>query len=263
MEKVSNKQKVLCIIQARMGSTRLPGKVLMKVRGIPLLAHEISRVKRSGLIHTIVVATTLNPEDQKIARLCENLHIPCFRGSVQDVLSRYAACAKEYPGYETIVRITGDCPLIDPEVVDRIIACFQEGNYDYASNTIHPSYPDGMDAEVFSRNALKEADRKATLPSDREHVTPYIRKKRSFRKGSVEAPADFSSVRLTVDNPEDLKVVRFVMERSSPAAGYLHYISLCTRHPRVFMQNMHLERNEGYRKSLREDQRALRKERTR
>lgn len=252
------RDRALCIIQARMGSTRLPGKVIMKVRGIPLLAYLISRVKQSRLIDKIVVATTTNPEDMVIVRLCGNLRISCFRGSSEDVLSRYEACAKEYPEYGSIVRITGDCPLIDPEIIDRVIACFQEENYDYVSNTIQPSYPHGMDTEVFSRKALEEAALRATLPSEREHVTPYMSKKRQFRKKNIAAPSDFYSVRLTVDHPEDLAVVRFVAERSTIKDGYLHYVSLFTKYPQACMQNGHFERNEGYKKSLKEDQRFMR-----
>ena len=247
---LKNRNKTLCIIQARMGSTRLPGKVMMKVRGIPLLAYLISRVKQSRLIDKIVVATTTNPEDRVIVRLCGNLRMPCFRGSSEDVLSRYAACAKEYPGYGTIVRITGDCPLIDPEVIDRVIACFQEGNYDYVSNVIQPSYPHGMDTEVFSRKALKEAALRATLPSEREHVTPYITKRRQFRKKNIAAPSDFYSVRLTADYLEDLAVIRFVAEHSTIRDGYLHYVSLFTKYPQACMRNRHFKRNEGYIKSL-------------
>src|SRR3989344_7836087 len=168
-------KKKLCIIQARMGSTRLPNKVLLEVKRTPLLEYEIQGVKRATLIDRIVVATTDSPADEKIVELCSKIGVDYFRGSEKDVLDRYYQCALKYPEYGTIIRITGDCPLIDPKVIDEVLRLFDEGKYDYASNVAKETFPDGMDIEVFTRGALKEAANGANLASEREHVTLYIR----------------------------------------------------------------------------------------
>ena len=246
---------VLAIMQARMSSTRLPGKVLKEVNGTPLLGYEIARLARSKTIDKLVVATTVEPEDAAIVALCDKLGVDSFRGSLEDVLSRYVECAKKYPEYDVIVRVTGDCPLIDPEVVDKVVTFFCDGEFDYVSNVEagNETYPDGMDSEVFSRTALMAAGEKATLTSEHEHVTPYIRNHPEFRRGGVRAEGDTSAYRLTVDNPEDFEVVSFLIEHAAPDAGYLTYISLLDAHPEVRAKNTKIGRNEGLAKSLAHD----------
>ena len=197
------KNKNLCIIQARMGSTRLPGKTLMKVGGIPMLEYEIKRVLQSKYVDKIVVATTANKEDNAIEAFCKRAGVDCFRGSADDVLGRYYECASRYPQYQNIVRITGDCPLIDPFVIDRVIAHFLDCKVDYASNVLKETFPDGMDVEIFTKVALVEAQHKAALSSEREHVTLYIRKRKKFKKTNVPAEHNFSHFRLTLDRSED------------------------------------------------------------
>ena len=246
-------KKKLCIIQARMGSTRLPNKVLLEVKRTPLLEYEIQRVKRATLIDRIVVATTDSPADEKIVELCSKIGVDYFRGSEKDVLDRYYQCALKYPEYGTIIRITGDCPLIDPKVIDEVLRLFDEGKYDYASNVAKETFPDGMDIEVFTREALKEAANEANLASEREHVTLYIRNREKFKKGNLEARHDFSHFRLTVDQKEDFEVIQFLIENSSIEDEYLHYISVLTKHPDIMAKNMSIMRNEGLKKSLKED----------
>lgn len=245
--------KNLCIIQARMGSTRLPNKVLMEVNGLPLLAYEVNRVKLSKKINKIVIATGDQPANNAIAYLAKTLGINCFKGSENDVLDRYYQCALNYPEYQNIIRITGDCPLIDPVVVDRVIKFFEEGEYDYASNIDMETFPDGMDVEVFTKNALIESAQSAKLASEREHVTQYIRKNDKFKKGNLAARGDYSKYRLTVDNQEDFEVIKFLIENCPAGTGYLDYIKTLEKNPEIKLKNSRIKRNEGLAKSLKED----------
>lgn len=244
--------KNLCIIQARSSSTRLPMKVLLKASGVSLLEHEIKRVKQAKKINKIVVATTIKKADDRIEKLCKDIGIDCFRGSEEDVLDRYYQCSLLYPDYKTIVRITGDCPLIDPLVIDDVISLFNKNNFDYASNIEEETFPDGMDVEVFKSSVLSESAHYARLKSEREHVTQYIRKKK-FKKGLVRAAHDWSHFRFTVDTKEDLALIRFLIKNSKITDGYLEYISILTKHPKIMLYNMHIARNEGLLKSLKYD----------
>ena len=257
---MKKQSKNLCVIQARMGATRLPGKVLKKVNGIALLEHEINRMKKAERINKIIVATSDKKDDDKINKLCRQIKIDCFRGSEDDVLDRYYQCALEYPEYGNIIRITGDCPLIDPIVIDNVIIFFEKNNFDYVSNnfdvpgdTAKETFPDGMDVEIFKRSALCESAKKAKLPSEREHVTLYINKNKKFKKGNLSAEQDWSHFRLTVDNPADFEVVKFLIKNSRQDASYLDYISLLTKNPEIMLKNMNIVRNEGLLKSLKED----------
>lgn len=254
MEKINQEQHtILCIIQARMGSTRLPGKTLLKVKGVSLLEYEIRRVRRAKEIDKIVIATTINKEDDAIENLCKQIKVSCFRGSQTDVLDRYYQCALLYPEFSSVVRITGDCPLIDPTVIDEVVTLFKKRCLDYASNIEKETFPDGMDMEIFTRKALTEAYQHAKLQSEREHVTPYMRKHRKFKKGELAASYSLGRFRFTVDEKEDFELVKFLIEHSSRNAGYLDYISLLAKNPEIMKKNMHIARNEGYKKSLKED----------
>jgi len=248
--------KNLCIIQARMGSTRLPGKILMEAGGKPLLEYETERVKKSKKIDKIVVATGNGAENDKVEDLCRRIGIDCFRGSEEDVLDRYAKCAEEYPEYGNIIRITGDCPLIDPKIIDDVITMHEEENNDFTSNVEIETFPDGMDLEIMKRKVLREAAEKAALPSEREHVTQYIRKNPGYKKGNFSARNDYSRFRFTVDNTEDLEVIKFIIENSAPDAGFLDYIRLLEENPEVMKKNTHIARNEGLLKSLKKDKPA-------
>lgn len=247
------KNKNLCIIQARIGSTRLPNKVLMKVDNISLLEFEINRVKQSKKIDKIAVATTNQKTDDKIEKLCKKIDIDCFRGSEDDVLDRYYKCSLKYPKYNNIIRLTGDCPLIDFKVIDEVITCFEKSKYDYFSNVEKETFPDGMDVEIFKRYSLEQAAENARLASEREHVTLYIRNNKKFKKGNLEAENNWSHFRLTVDEQNDFEVVKFLIKNSSPTSSYLDYISLLKKHPEIMMKNTHIIRNEGLLKSLKKD----------
>ena len=236
-----------------MGSTRLPGKILKEIKGRALLSYVINRVRRSKKIDKIVIATTTLPEDDATADFCKKEKIDCYRGSVDDVLDRYHKAAKKYPEYDTIVRITGDCPLIDPEVIDEVSGLYEKDNFDYASNILKETYPDGMDTEVFSRGALEKSWQGAKLKSEREHVTLYIRNNPDFKKGNLESKTDYSKFRFTVDNPEDFEVMRFIIENTSVDFGYEGYVKFTLNHPEIMNKNMHIKRNEGLVKSLKDD----------
>jgi spore coat polysaccharide biosynthesis protein SpsF len=202
------------IVQARMTSTRLPGKVLMPVLGKPLLAYEIERLKQCQLADGLMVATTINATDDPVVALCETLAVPVFRGSESDVLSRYYGAAQQ-ANAQTVVRVTADCPLIDPTVIDRVINHFQSEKeaLDYASNTLARTFPRGLDAEVFSLSALAIAHREATEAAHREHVTPFFyQQPNRFKLASIEAPENYSQHRWTVDTPEDFELIQRILE---------------------------------------------------
>ena len=207
--------KVVAIVQARMGSTRLPGKVLKDLAGAPVLVRCINRVRRAQMLDEVVVATTVQKADRAIVRLCAEYGWSCFRGSEEDVLDRYYHASVAHQA-EIVVRITSDCPLIEPELVDRVIREFMERQpgLDYASNTLpRRTFPRGLDTEVIGFDALERAWRENQPPSWREHVTPYIyRNPKRFRLHGVTNEADYSSMRWTVDTPEDLAFVRRVYE---------------------------------------------------
>ncbi|MDY7003480.1 MAG: glycosyltransferase family protein [Cyanobacteriota bacterium] len=206
--------KVVIIVQARMTSTRLPGKVLKKVLGKSLLEYQIERLRRVKLANEVVIATTINEVDEPIVQLCNSLSVPYFRGSEEDVLSRYYETAKAHQA-DVIVRITSDCPLIDPGVIDRVIRFYinYQTEYDYVSNSLERTYPRGMDTEVFSFKALQEALKEAIAPPEREHVTPFIhRQPQRYNLASVNYLENQSHHRWTVDTPEDFELIKRILE---------------------------------------------------
>lgn len=251
MEKLKNKN--LCILQARMGSTRLPGKALFKVGGVALLEYQIRRLGLAKKIDKIIVASSVDKKNDRIEKLCQKIGVECFRGSEDDVLDRFYQCSLKHPQYGNIIRTTGDCPLIDPAVVDEVIYFFERGDYDYASNVLKPTFPDGMDVEIFKKSVLRETARKAELPSDREEVNEYIFRQNKYKQGNLAAPRDWSRFRLTVDEKEDFEVIKFLIANSKITDGYLHYISVLTKHPEIMLKNMHIKRNEGLLKTLAKD----------
>jgi spore coat polysaccharide biosynthesis protein SpsF len=203
----------LAIIQARMGSSRLPGKVLLDLGGATVLARVVRRLERSQQISQIVVATTTVPADEAIVNECERLQVSCFRGSEDDVLDRYYQAARLYSA-DTVVRITSDCPLIDPMLVDETIRVFKDECTDYASDVLPRTYPRGLDSEVFTSAALERAWREAREPYQREHVTPYLYEHpESFRLASARGDVDHSRYRWTLDTPEDLELLRAIYSR--------------------------------------------------
>jgi len=249
-----------CIIQARMGSSRLPGKVLMKSgNGMPILYHVINQLRHCSKVKNLVIATTTNQEDDEIEKFADNNSVNVFRGSEKDVLDRYFQCAKKY-SFSTIVRITSDCPLIDPQIVDKVIERFFSGNYDYATNTLIRTFPIGTDAEVFSFSALETAWKNAQLPSEREHVTPHLRNKGNFKTINVENDTNISNLRLTVDRIEDFELINEILNNLSINPIHLENIlELFSRKPELIEINKHINNNEGLDRSLKEDEEFIKK----
>jgi spore coat polysaccharide biosynthesis protein SpsF (cytidylyltransferase family) len=242
------------IIQARMGSTRLPGKVLADISGKTLLEHVIQRVSASKLIKQTILATTTNEKDKALIEFARARGLKYYAGSENDVLDRFYQAAKKY-NVTTIVRITPDDPFKDPEVIDKLITHYLEkqGAVDYVSNTIKPTYPEGLDAEVFSFKALEKAWREAKKPSEREHVTPYIwNHPELFKLVNVENDTDLSGLRWTVDTEADLKFAREVYARLYHGQVFLmkEILALLKAEPELSKINAGMIRNAGYLKSL-------------
>lgn len=244
------------IVQARMGSTRLPNKTLMPAVGKPLILHLLERLKHSELLEGIILATTVESEDDILAKVVEENGYWVFRGSEADVLDRYYQAAKQF-SVDPIIRITGDCPLIDPTVVDKVITQFRSGRFDHVGNGIPPSYPDGLDAEIFSFAALEAAWKNARLPSEREHVSSYIwNRKKEFRYGNVRNAVDLSSLRWTLDYREDYELIKAIFEglyQDGKVFLMQDVLKFLVQHPEIAQLNSRYTRNEGYTKSLKED----------
>jgi spore coat polysaccharide biosynthesis protein SpsF (cytidylyltransferase family) len=245
----------MAFVQARMGSTRLPGKVLLDLAGKPVLQRVLERVARSRVDQAVLLTTAL-PEDTPLAETAEGWGFKVFRGSEQDVLDRFYQAAQRWQP-DRIVRITADCPVMDPEVINTVLDAQQQAGADYCSNCLEETYPDGEDVEVFTRQALEQAWRKAELPSEREHVTPYIRNHPElFRQHSVRAEQNWGGKRWTLDNPEDyvfLKALYAALIGDSEFFGIAETLSYLAHHPELEAINGQIVRNEGYLKSLRED----------
>jgi spore coat polysaccharide biosynthesis protein SpsF len=210
--------KVVIINQARMTSTRLPAKVLKQVLSKPLLEYQIERLRRVKLADQIVIATTTNDTDQPIIDLGDRLSISCFRGSEEDVLARYYGAAIAHQA-DVVVRVTSDCPVIDPQVIDQVIQFYIDAypKYDYVSNCLGKTYPRGMDTEVFAFSALDEAFHQATVQPDREHVTPFMyRQSDRCKLGQINYFENHSNHRWTVDTPEDFELIRRIIETLYP-----------------------------------------------
>ncbi|MDD2818502.1 MAG: glycosyltransferase family protein [Candidatus Nanopelagicales bacterium] len=208
--------KTTAIVQARMSSTRFPGKVLADLAGAPMIIRQLERLRRSAAIDQIVVATSTDPSDDSLVDLLIKEQIPVVRGSLDDVLERFVQVLDEYPS-ETVVRITGDCPLISPEVMDDVIAFFFNSKADYASNTMNPTFPDGLDVEVVRAKVLRAIHEISTDGAEREHVTLGIyRRPETFTIANFEGRDDTSELRWTVDTPEDLNFVRGVFAELYP-----------------------------------------------
>jgi spore coat polysaccharide biosynthesis protein SpsF len=206
--------RTVAIIQARMGSSRLPGKVLTDIGGRTMLERVVTRAARAHRLDAVVVATTTDSRDDAVVRECERLGFPSFRGSENDVLDRYYGAARAFEA-ESVVRITSDCPLIDPTLVDRVVGELASQKADYASNTLVLSYPRGLDAEAFTMAALTTAWASGTAPYERVHVTPFLyRHPERFKLVNVACPEDLSSLRWTVDTADDLRLVRSLYDRA-------------------------------------------------
>ena len=250
--------KILAISQARIGSSRFPEKILKTIHGESLLEIHLKRVLQSQRITKLKVATTIEPDAYKIVAIAAKLGVEAYKGSVNDVLDRfYKTAFPEKPDW--VVRLTSDCPLIDPMVIDRVIDHALTHDLDYVSNTLKPTFPDGVDVEIFKYPALVKARTEAKLTSEREHVTPYIWKNSSFNGGiffssdCVVNEKDFSDIRLTVDSPEDYLVIEKLIEILGTGKSWTEYVSTLENHPEIKRINADIQRNEGYLKSLNSD----------
>lgn len=247
---------IVAIVQARMTSSRLPGKVLKPILGRPMLELQIERLRRAHRIDRIVVATSTDASDGPIATLCDRLGVDCFRGSLDDVLDRFYRAANAFHATE-VVRLTGDCPLIDPALIDHLIVCHLDGGYDYSTLSLEPTYPHGLDAEIVTFAALERAWAEAELPSEREHVTLYLYKRaKGVRLGNVKQDKDQSSIRLTVDHAEDFEVVSRIFEALypvNPAFDTADVVEFLEAHPKVARLNARYRRHEGVKESYAAD----------
>jgi spore coat polysaccharide biosynthesis protein SpsF len=248
---------VTAIIQARMGSSRLPGKVLRTLAGRPMLVRIVERVRACPAVARVVVATSDQDVDRPIRELCEHERIDCFAGSEHDVLDRFYRAARAFQG-DPLIRITADCPLVDPTLLAKLIAFYERGGFDHVGVAtgagalfVGPGrYPDGLDAECFSLAALERAWRDATSPADREHVTPYIwRHTDLFHSDQLKSPVDYSQLRWTVDNEADLALIERIYEALySPdrVFGMDDVLRYLADHPELAATNESFIGKEGY-----------------
>lgn len=249
-----------CIIQARMGSSRLPGKTLKLINGeIPMLQFQLNQLTFSKLIDKIIIATTVLESDNVIVDFCNKNNIEFFRGESKDVLDRYYQCAKKN-NFPIIVRITSDNPLIDPKIVDNVIELFLNSNCDYMSTEYPKTYPLGFAVEVFNFKSLEEAWTKAILPSEREHVTPFLYKnKNKFKHCNHSYKKNVSHIRCTVDTDFDFQLIEKIIQKLRMNPIYLeNVLDLLSQEPHLLEINKHIK-HDGYQRSLKEDTEFLKK----
>ena len=249
--------RIVAVLQARITSTRLPGKVLKPILSRPMLARQIERIQRSKKINAITLATSTDKSDEPLKALAKDCGVSFYAGSLNDVLDRfYNAVKGNKPDH--IVRLTGDCPLLDPTVIDQLIELHVNERNDYSSNCYPPTYPDGLDTEIMTFSALERAWKEAGLPSDREHVTPYLRKASAGVKvGVLSNNENLSHHRWTVDEPEDFEKVAWIYQALYPVNSNFmtdDILRFLKENPAVDKLNHKFARNEGYAKSLKEDE---------
>lgn len=247
---------IAAFIQARVSSSRLPGKVLKPILGRPMLEMEIERVRACRTVDSVVVVTSTAPEDLPIVELCDRLRVDSFRGDLENVLDRfYQAALKFRP--EHIIRLTGDCPLIDAAVIDDMVKLYLAEGCDYATNCVPPTYPDGLDAEIFSFAVLERIRKQAYLPSHLEHVTLFVEENpKLFKIANLAYREDLSALRWTVDEPADLELVRYIFEALypvDPRFGMADVLALLRHRPELALVNKQFLRNEGLIKSKEKD----------
>ena len=248
-------KKVIIIIQARLGSTRFPEKVLKLIQQKPMIWHVINRLKQIPKINNIVLATTKKKEDEILIKIAKQNAIDYFQGKTSNVLNRFYECAKNFDA-DIIIRITSDCPLVDPNLIKKMLNFYMHNNYDYLSNTITPTFPDGLDIEIFSFSALEKASIFAKWRSEIEHVTPYIKKNpKKFKIFNYENPKNLSHIRLTVDEPADLKLVRQIYKKLKPKRVFSldEILNIILSEPKLLLLNQNIQRDFGYYKSFQND----------
>lgn len=249
---------ILVLTQARIGSTRLPEKILKTINGKSLLEIHLNRIFKSKLITKIKVATTVEPDAIKIKDIASKLGIDVYQGSINNVLERFFfSASSENPDW--VVRLTSDCPLIDPELIDAVVKFAIDNNLDYASNTLKPTYPDGLDVEVFKFSVLEKAYNEAKLTSEIEHVTPYIWKNSTymggffFKSDCLMNSVDYSNIRLTVDTYDDFTVIEKLIQIVGDDKSWKDYVTILQNCPEISNINEKYTRNEGYDKSIKND----------
>lgn len=250
---MTNRKNPGIIIQARLGSSRLPRKVILKVQGQPMICHLINRLKKIKIV--TILATTKKKEDQVLINIAKNKKIDYFAGNTNDVLNRYYFAAKKYQ-IDPIIRITADCPLMDYKLIKKMLKFYEENNYDYVSNTIIPTFPDGLDIEIFSFKILQIANKNAKIKSEREHVTPYIKKNsKKFRLYNFKSKKDFSHIRLTVDKKNDLKLIKIIYKEFLSKTNFelKNILLFLQNNPNLLKINEKNIRNQGYVNSLKKD----------
>ncbi len=237
------------ILQARMGSTRLPGKVLRLVAGRPLLEWCLLRLSSSQQCRRVIVATSTSPQDDAIAAFCDHRQVPCFRGSEEDVLQRYYDAARCYH-VDPVIRVTADCPLIDADILDDMLRAYFTRQVDYLSNTLRRTFPRGYDLEIFSFAALQSAQQQAQQPYEREHVTPFLyQHPQQFKLAGYENAFDASPVRVTVDTAEDLQVVEEIYQYFLQIGRGHHFtlpelVALWSSRPQLAALNQHIRQKQ-------------------
>lgn len=245
--------KRVAIIQARTSSSRLPGKVLAPLNGVPMIVFMLRRVARAKQLDHIVLATSTEKTDDVLAHQVAQFGFDCYRGQLLDVLGRFAGAATLHAA-DIVVRLTGDCPLIDADLIDNVVSTLIEGDFDYVSNADPPTFPNGLDVEAFTREALFKANESAHVSTDREHVTPYIRRNKAlFRQANVRSEIDLSALRWTVDHPDDLEFVRALVGVTDcddmVLADRFAFLRALEMHGSAMPKNFHT-RNERYNEIL-------------
>lgn len=245
--------KVLGILQARVSSSRLPGKVMRDLLGAPMVGRQVERLRRARTIGQLVLATSIDPSDDVLAQWAHEAGVELHRGSLDDVLDRFVTAARPFRP-EHVVRLTADCPLADSAIIDRVVEVHLDSGADYSSNTLQPTFPDGLDVEVMTMAALEAAAHEATAPYQREHVTQFIiRHPERFRLHNVAAERDLSALRWTVDEPVDFELVEAIYRAlypSNPAFTTADVLDFLQDNPRWIAHNTHHARNEGLARSI-------------
>lgn len=244
---------IVAVLQARMSSTRLPGKVIKPLLGIPMLFRQIERIKQAQKIDKLILATSTDKSDDLLEKLSQEYDVECFRGSLEDVLDRYYQAVLPYSP-EHVVRLTGDCPLTDPFLIDAVIQFHVDGGYDYSGNAIEPTYPDGLDVEVMRFSALYQAWKEANLSTQREHVTLFFSQNRdAFKIGCFRNSVDHSAWRWTVDEELDFKLVETIFNElypRNPLFSSNDVVAFLQEYPNLNLLNSKYTRNEGLKKSV-------------
>jgi len=258
-EKQSKKKKVVAIIQARMGSTRMPGKVLKPLLGKPMLLYIVERLRKAKGIDDVVIATSERPENDKIREFCKENHINYFSGSEENVLDRFYKAAKEDKA-DIVIRVTGDCPLIDPQLIEKVVEFFLENNYDFIGLATGAGvaneefkgfrFPDGVDTEIFRFDILETAWKEAKEALETEHVTPFIWKRpERFKVYTYKSDVDYSQMRWVVDNKEDFDLIESIYKElysRKPNFGIQEVVNFFKKNPELLEKNKHFVGSEGY-----------------